>query len=202
MLRTGSPQGYTTFTSNIQSELEYLSGHWQSFSRKELPSVSFACSFVTGHSPSASMHRPAIWQYEEVDAFFFGAERQADFQAAWMNPQATSSAHVFQMQLGPSPDLPSMEQALRQSFVLTLASGNPNGNIKAFLFGRNVATGTTYMCELLSDVGGNTKGTCKATNAQDPDVGQFATLIQTALSGGGGSAAAPSSAADDIMSLF
>ena len=62
---TGSPQGYTTFTSNIQSELEYLSGHWQSFSRKEVPSVSFACSFVTGHSPSASMHRPAIWQYEQ-----------------------------------------------------------------------------------------------------------------------------------------
>ena len=124
---------------------------------------------------------------------------QAEFQQAWMNPQATGCAYAFTVQLGPSPDLPSMEQLLRGHNIQTLASGVVNGNIKVYLFGQNTA-GTTYMCELLADQTGNGRGTCKVSTIQDPAVSQFAQLIEIALTGGNG--VATQSAADDIMSLF
>jgi hypothetical protein len=127
---------------------------------------------------------------------------QAEFQSAWMNPVATSNAVVFDLQLGPTPALPALEQSLRNNKIQTLASGVVNGNIKAYFFGQNTQS-VTFLCELVSDSAGNSRGTCKTSNGQDSHTSEFVDLMKSALSNGGNSnSSSTSSAADDIMSLF
>ena len=134
-----------------------------------------------------------------------GKTRVTPFQCSFAITKATiiyCNAYNFRVALGPSPDLSSMEELLRGSNISTLASGVVNGNMKVYLFGAN-SNGVIYMCELLADVAGNGNGTCKVSTIQDPDVSEFAKLIENTLLGGNSGASAPvTSAADDIMSLF
>lgn len=125
---------------------------------------------------------------------------QAAFQQSWMNPQATASQQVFTSQVGENVDLSALENELRAKNVMTLASGAPGGNIKAYLFGHSSA-GVTYFCELIVSQAGNAQGTVKSSTAQaDESLAGFASIVEGCLATA--QATVQSSAAEDIMSLF
>ena len=125
---------------------------------------------------------------------------QAEFQQSWMNPQATASQQVFTSQVGGNLELSALENRLRAKNVMTLASGAPGGNIKAYLYGHSAA-GVIYFCELIVSQAGNAQGTVKSSTAQaDESLTSFASIVEGCLAAA--PAAAQSSAVDDILGLF
>eukprot|EP00946_MAST-07B_sp_MAST-7B-sp1_P002137 g2137.t1 len=125
---------------------------------------------------------------------------QAAFQQSWMNPQATANQQVFTAQVSAGLDLPALEGRLRASNVMTLASGAPGGNIKAYLYGQTAA-GAVYLCELIVSQAGNAQGTCKSATGQagDASLVAFANVVEGCLPVG---ASTSSSGGNDLLGLF
>jgi AP-4 complex subunit beta-1 len=124
---------------------------------------------------------------------------QAAFQQSWMNLLPPDNQRVFTAQVGANLDLSALEGRLRAANVMTLASGAPGGNIKAYLYGQTAA-GAVYFCELIVSQAGNAQGTCKsATRPGDTSLDAFAKEVETCLqapaAGGGGGG-------NDLLGLF
>ena len=105
-----------------------------------------------------------------------------------------------------SPRTPSVEEKAQgmQPCTFMLTTTYPTSSSLPIpicrFFGQNTQS-VTFLCELVSDSAGNSRGTCKTSNGQDSQTSEFVDLMKSALSKGGNSSST-SSAADDIMSLF
>ncbi len=126
---------------------------------------------------------------------------QAQFQQCWVNPAASSAAVVQNVQ-AQVQDLSTIEDAMKQNNILTLASGINNGTLKAYMYAQGTS-GCHYLCELLIAQNGQGRCTCKASNPADPGTAAFADVVNSTLAAPPAPPApAVDNTVDSIMGLF